>query len=223
MNNKHYCPNCGAELKPGAKFCGNCGYRLDSNTNTPTRENKPKNKHYGLLIIVLLILIILLGIGSYYGYDALHSSSQNQTEINDAEPSKETAYKVLWHAFRDAQNKVNYGYQNNMPSYFDGGTSNNSYKQLIKWSKDEENASNLKKVTMQPSIWAMTPNHDHNVKFHVAYFFKHTNGSAHAQGFMWYAKISRINGHWKIISMTASPGATYDQSSSNGHTIGNKK
>ena len=35
-----YCPNCGAEMHDGEKFCGNCGARLDA---TPAQDPAPKS------------------------------------------------------------------------------------------------------------------------------------------------------------------------------------
>jgi RNase P subunit RPR2 len=31
-NESYFCPDCGKAVKFGAKFCGNCGYRLDWNS-----------------------------------------------------------------------------------------------------------------------------------------------------------------------------------------------
>lgn len=32
---KNFCPNCGKPLKPNAKFCGHCGEKIITETNTP--------------------------------------------------------------------------------------------------------------------------------------------------------------------------------------------
>lgn len=44
---KHFCPRCGAELKPGAKFCPHCGYNLMQNSaigsKRPKRETVRNN------------------------------------------------------------------------------------------------------------------------------------------------------------------------------------
>lgn len=34
MSEIRFCPNCGNQLKPGDNFCMECGFKLDSNTNS---------------------------------------------------------------------------------------------------------------------------------------------------------------------------------------------
>ncbi|WP_175265313.1 zinc-ribbon domain-containing protein, partial [Lacticaseibacillus nasuensis] len=38
-----YCPNCGAELVPGAKFCANCGAVVGAVT-APPNPRRPRNR-----------------------------------------------------------------------------------------------------------------------------------------------------------------------------------
>lgn len=39
---KHFCPNCGTEIKPGLKFCPNCGYDLSKKASGETTQSKQK-------------------------------------------------------------------------------------------------------------------------------------------------------------------------------------
>lgn len=70
---KRICPQCGAEMKEGAKFCGKCGakYEEGKNENTSiTHETKPKKMilprkrklrilAIGLVIVIAILLIFV--------------------------------------------------------------------------------------------------------------------------------------------------------------------
>lgn len=75
-----FCPNCGNELKPGVKFCTNCGKPVDNKpqeapkpqptpsqtTNTTTKtKSKTKSKKpikIGPIVIIIIFVFVLMGI-----------------------------------------------------------------------------------------------------------------------------------------------------------------
>ncbi len=38
-----FCPNCGEQLPDGSKFCGNCGYKIESAPSAPKSNFKKKD------------------------------------------------------------------------------------------------------------------------------------------------------------------------------------
>lgn len=211
---QRHCPNCGAPLKPHAKYCDNCGYQLRVD---PVRLPKSKKKHYIITmwaIVSPIIILLVLGIIGFIKLESTppsnsNTNNQNQTEStnNGSTISKEMASNMISHVFQDAQDKINNGYQNSMSSYFQDGTNNDSYKQLESWADDEENNSNLRTVSMTPSDISISSN---GVKYQVNYTFKHTDGSKHHQGFTWFARMQKTNGTWEIVSNKASSNPNYD-------------
>ncbi|WP_365316429.1 zinc ribbon domain-containing protein [uncultured Methanobrevibacter sp.] len=63
-----YCPNCGNVLPDNAKFCLNCGYKLDSQNNSFTNkeEESLNNQNIfknGQIFLILIFLVIIIGGG----------------------------------------------------------------------------------------------------------------------------------------------------------------
>jgi len=61
------CSKCGNILSSNEQFCGNCGQKVFSNTNSsvtqPIKEKKNSKKNFIIIFIILLLLIILGTIG----------------------------------------------------------------------------------------------------------------------------------------------------------------
>jgi uncharacterized membrane protein YvbJ len=65
-----YCPKCGEQLIDSAKFCKNCGFKLDDinqnpQTNfTPETVDLPENRHTFAIVLgyICAILIPLIGV-----------------------------------------------------------------------------------------------------------------------------------------------------------------
>ena len=94
------CPNCGCDLKPGAKFCFNCGFYLDngedekkgklsdipddsidfseddSSFNTPKKQKKTFDFKDNIVYIVLGIVLIISLILLVYGIVSKNSQSK---------------------------------------------------------------------------------------------------------------------------------------------------
>jgi beta-lactam-binding protein with PASTA domain len=65
------CPACGAELRPGARFCPKCGYVLDYSIlpPAPVKSKSNNRKFAAALIPVGMLLIALITCGVLYGND----------------------------------------------------------------------------------------------------------------------------------------------------------
>ena len=58
---KRICPQCGAEVKEGAKFCTKCGIQI----NCPNREIVPYKKWYQKTGAIIILLILFFPIGLF--------------------------------------------------------------------------------------------------------------------------------------------------------------
>lgn len=61
-----FCPNCGSEMKDGAVFCGNCGFKLDKSSNAnlnnaPVKNKIRKKSFLGRFVKFLIFLIVVAG------------------------------------------------------------------------------------------------------------------------------------------------------------------
>jgi len=68
-----FCPNCGNEIDPGSKFCGNCGYRIE-------QPQPPKKKKKGLIIALsiigaLLLMLIILVAAAFILLKRIHTGN----------------------------------------------------------------------------------------------------------------------------------------------------
>lgn len=90
MNNSK-CPNCGTPLDEGAKFCTNCGTRINSNTikepvkpgRTPYRKTKTKEQGSNTmkyLIIGVIMLILVSGLWYLINPGILHSPGKKTVQ-----------------------------------------------------------------------------------------------------------------------------------------------
>ena len=61
------CPNCGEEVKSGAKFCNKCGTRITDNFNSPKIKPINKKMKWWLPLIFLLIFLFFSLFGSFVG------------------------------------------------------------------------------------------------------------------------------------------------------------
>ncbi|MEN3239234.1 TcaA second domain-containing protein [Fructilactobacillus sanfranciscensis] len=117
---KHFCPNCGHEIKPGADFCPNCGHKLNSNSQpqqsasassnktvnpTPRRVKKPMSKKSKISYSVLLLIILILVGGylwgnHYYSKEATASrivnsiKDGNKKQVADDSSTTDPSYKI---------------------------------------------------------------------------------------------------------------------------------
>lgn len=74
--NTTFCPHCGGELNPGAKFCTNCGKKIaDSQT-------QPRKKRWGWILVVLLVL-------SMIGMFAEKNAQKNDPETSGKLPTED--------------------------------------------------------------------------------------------------------------------------------------
>jgi uncharacterized protein (TIGR00266 family) len=64
------CPSCGAALKPGAKFCGGCGFRMDANQASSAQPNVASQQGGGIHIDE-----DARGQGRGYSYEIMHQPS----------------------------------------------------------------------------------------------------------------------------------------------------
>ncbi|MBC7910525.1 MAG: TIGR00266 family protein [Pyrinomonadaceae bacterium] len=64
------CPSCGAALKPGAKFCGGCGFRMDAGQENAAQPNVTSPQGGGIHIDE-----DARGQGRGYSYEILHQPS----------------------------------------------------------------------------------------------------------------------------------------------------
>ncbi len=64
------CPSCGAALKPGAKFCGGCGFRMDANQESSAPPNVSAPHGGGIHIDE-----DARGQGRGYSYEIMHQPS----------------------------------------------------------------------------------------------------------------------------------------------------
>lgn len=51
--NNMFCKHCGKEIAPDAHFCGNCGTKIQQQTETPTCDQRTKGKNYSSIAIAL--------------------------------------------------------------------------------------------------------------------------------------------------------------------------
>lgn len=59
-----YCTHCGKEIKPGTKFCTNCGTAFTENADKKEHKvntNKKKSNKAVLLIAVSIVILLVVG------------------------------------------------------------------------------------------------------------------------------------------------------------------
>lgn len=98
---KKFCPNCGAQLRPGAKFCPKCGFDLTKTSaakpasqpapeqaepeeesqpepvpDQPVQPHKPMSKRQKAWLIVVAVIVVLLG--GFYAWGSNYYSQASQ-------------------------------------------------------------------------------------------------------------------------------------------------
>lgn len=86
MQQWYQCPNCGAPVAFGARFCGNCGTQLNWPTQQQQRyhgdgQQMPQARKANPLLVgfVALMAILLLVIGGVFVFDRLSQGTPSQT------------------------------------------------------------------------------------------------------------------------------------------------
>ncbi|MEJ6399937.1 zinc ribbon domain-containing protein [Nicoliella lavandulae] len=104
MNDKKFCPNCGAQVDANAEFCPNCGYKfsLENDNNQqhiydqadggstsnsePTSSNdnfkrkQPNDSKNKLITFLIIIIVLLLAGGGYAAYKFVLTPGHTQTK-----------------------------------------------------------------------------------------------------------------------------------------------
>lgn len=71
------CPNCGAEVNPGDKYCVYCGFALNNDSFPENYNKSPEKKPRKILYILpVLLFVLLIGIGAGTFF-LLHSKTNN--------------------------------------------------------------------------------------------------------------------------------------------------
>ena len=84
------CDNCGYEVRDSAKFCPNCGKKVESkkqknekvtNNKKQHKSNKKrKGRHLVVKSIVGMVGITLLSVGGYIGYQYFKSDLRKESK-----------------------------------------------------------------------------------------------------------------------------------------------
>lgn len=56
-----FCPNCGNQMKEGAVFCSNCGYRKEVSASKGINFNINKIPFVPILCVVAIIVLVMIG------------------------------------------------------------------------------------------------------------------------------------------------------------------
>lgn len=81
-----FCSKCGKELNPEAKFCDNCGSKIDD--NQATNENSSsvegsKDSNWGCGVIVVIIGVIAYIVYLVYSYSSYGATDMAKDAINE--------------------------------------------------------------------------------------------------------------------------------------------
>ena len=92
-----YCEKCGAEIKPGAQFCGKCGKPVSIGSPTISKMSNKGKKNFlcdkskiwiivGGIVIALMVIIILINqlnrIDPFEGIELEYTGYETEGEIN---------------------------------------------------------------------------------------------------------------------------------------------
>lgn len=92
-----FCPNCGNEIKPGAKFCNGCGQPVvvkneeDNNPKVIDVKEQPakksvEKKYTGFIVLLVVLGIVFVGlVVAYFIIDDLQTPNDNNTETTNNE------------------------------------------------------------------------------------------------------------------------------------------
>lgn len=133
MQQQYQCPNCGAPVAFGARFCGNCGTELNwpiqQIQSPPSYQQSQQQRGYKhgqakteqrrtnswLLVSVILIVVVLLIVGGVFAYNAISEKTLSVSDITApiitnvvASPTEATAV-ITWTTNEVATSQVEYG------------------------------------------------------------------------------------------------------------------
>ena len=60
-----FCPNCGNQMKEGAVFCSNCGYRKEVSASKGINFNINKIPFVPILCLVAIIVLVMIGYNAF--------------------------------------------------------------------------------------------------------------------------------------------------------------
>ncbi len=92
-----FCPNCGNEIKPGAKFCNGCGQPVgvkneeDNNPKVIVVKEQPekrtaKKRYTGFIVLLIVLGIVFVGlVVAYFVIDDTQTPNDNNTETPNNE------------------------------------------------------------------------------------------------------------------------------------------
>ena len=60
-----FCPNCGNQMKEGAVFCSNCGYRKEVSASKGINFNINKMPFVPILCVVAIIVLAMIGYNAF--------------------------------------------------------------------------------------------------------------------------------------------------------------
>ena len=83
-----YCRNCGAELTDNAKFCANCGNKIEIETKIENKKTTKLTRKQSSILAIILILTIALLLNEYRVYNSIMSTralilATTQLKINE--------------------------------------------------------------------------------------------------------------------------------------------
>jgi hypothetical protein len=132
MQQWYQCPNCGASVAFGVRFCGNCGTELNWPTQQiqyPPSYQQPQQQRgykYGqgktkqrrtnswLIVSVVLIVALLIG-GGVFAFNAIPGKTPSISDVtapiitNVVASSTETTAVIIWTTNEAATSQVEYG------------------------------------------------------------------------------------------------------------------
>ena len=60
-----FCPNCGNQMKEGAVFCSNCGYRKEVSASKGINFNINKIPFVPILCVAAIIVLVMIGYNAF--------------------------------------------------------------------------------------------------------------------------------------------------------------
>lgn len=93
-----YCTRCGKEVKDGAKFCPNCGAKIESGESvnrvnfSETQGHQKKQKKSGPKIAIIIAAVLIVCAGGGVAYSTVGLSAQKDKLVKKIEKSGVTAY-----------------------------------------------------------------------------------------------------------------------------------